>query len=174
MQLGAALTRFQAGIPLASQLTAARLNAMMDEIEASRMRQGVGYGFSRDSGGTSLTIASQVQAQQSLGNWIAAVTGYQWTDPFTPNLEELSGAIAAAYTGPNNLGTNITPSDGDVVMLGDPTSGQYAILSVFCTGTTSIAAGSAMPSVGSSQFAWWTGAATTWYFFMAAWPTYSP
>ena len=105
MQLGSSLTRFQAGIPLASQLTAARLNAMLDEIEASRMRQGVGYGFSRDSGGTSLTIASQVQAQvQGQLNYdqYNTVVDAVGLDPFVgtvpyPELSDVFLALIAYY-----------------------------------------------------------------------------
>jgi hypothetical protein len=58
MPLQDPLAKFQPGVSLVAQLTAGRLNAFLDEIASCRMRPGVGYGFNRDSGGTSLTIIS--------------------------------------------------------------------------------------------------------------------
>lgn len=50
------ITRFQAGQPLQEQLTAARLNSLIDAIVGNAVQTGVGYVATRNSGGTTLSM----------------------------------------------------------------------------------------------------------------------
>ncbi len=77
------LEHFEAGKPLLEQLTATRLNAMVDAQNASELKPGTGIKVSRNPGGTTISADTKRRPRES--------------PPFWPNLHQAGGDSTPTY-----------------------------------------------------------------------------